>query len=70
MTEAVSHAEHGKEPIDQGGPRANGHQGIHIGGKMYQRLQAVLVKVPVDKQHRNGEEQLHQGRNHGVFRAH
>ena len=70
VAEAVSHSEHGKEPIDQGSPRANGHQGVHIGGQMDEGFQAVLVKVPVDKQHRNGEEQLHQSGNHGVFRAH
>ena len=70
VAEPIGQPEHGEQPVHQRRPRANGHQGIHVGRPVPQRLKARLEKVPVDKQNRYGQEQLGQGVHQGVFHTH
>ena len=70
VAEPISQPEHGEQPVHQRRPRANGHQGIHVGRPVPQRLKTRLEKMAVDKQHGDCQKQLGQGVYQRVFHTH
>ena len=70
VAEAPAHPVYGENPVEEGGGRADGHQGVHVRGAVDERFETDLEKAPVDEKHRDGQKQLGERRDQRVFLSH
>ena len=64
----VGHEEQHSRTVQEGCPRPQGHQGVHVGGQVKHALHAIDEEFLIDHHDQSGQDHLDQADSHGIFR--